>query len=149
MQVGCATCFVTLEFHGEDNSIDTGCLPFCITPSKLLDARNRVLLRNIKHNTTSYKAYAQQVHGLTKKDLDFLTNIRGYFPKAYVELQLQIQQYNPFLQLMLGNNHLMLLKYQGAHNLIFENWIDVISCLNTHYGNNKVGPMEIVWLFHF
>ena len=83
VQVGCATCFVTLEFYGVDNTIDTGCLPFCITPSNLLDASNKVLLRNIKQNTNSYEAYAEQVHGLTKKDIDFLTNIRGYFPKAY------------------------------------------------------------------
>ena len=149
VQVGCATCFVTLEFHGEVNTIDTGCLPLCITPSKLLDASNKFLLRNIKHNTNSYKAYAEQVHGLTKKDLDFLTNIRGYFPKAYKELQLQIRQYDPFLQSMLGDNHLMLLKYRGVYNLIFENWIDVISCLNAHYGNDKVGPTAIVWFFHF
>ena len=28
VQVGCTTCFVTLEFHGEDNTINTGCLLF-------------------------------------------------------------------------------------------------------------------------
>ena len=81
--VGCATCFVTLEFHGEENSINTGCLPLCITPSMLLNASDKVLLRTVKQNAAQYEAYAEHVHGLGKNDLDFLTNIKCYLPKAY------------------------------------------------------------------
>ena len=87
--------------------------------------------------------------GWEKKELDFLTNIRGYFPKAYLELELQIRQYDPFLQSMLSDYHRMLLQYRGAYELIFESWIEVVSCLNAHYGNDKVGPTAIVWFFHF
>ena len=43
----------------------------------------------------------------------------------------------------------MLIEYQGAYELLFEHWIDVMSCLNIHYRNDKVGPTAIVWFFHF
>lgn len=33
--------------------------------------------------------------------------------------------------------------------MLFDNWIDVMSCLNAHYRNDKVGPTAIVWFFHF
>ena len=49
--------------------------------------------------------------GWEKKDLGFLTNIRGYFPKVYNNSQLQIRKYDMFLQLMLSDNHLMILEY--------------------------------------
>ena len=72
----------------------------------------KVMLRNVMRNKSSYEAYAEQVHGLGKKDLDFLTSIKGYFPKVYEETQLQLRQYDPLLQAMLGDNHPMHLKYR-------------------------------------
>ena len=126
-----------------------GCLPFCVVPSDMVESSNKVMLRNIVHKKSNYEAYAKQVNGLGKKELDFLTSVKGYILKVYKETQLQFKQYDPLLQAMLRYSHPMHLEYRKAYKLLFNNWIEVNGCLNTHYGNNKVGPMAIVWFFHF
>ena len=62
---------------------------------------------------------------------------------------MKIEQYNPFLGTFLGTGHLVYCEYKNAYKLVFRHWMTFIKKFNMCYGNTKVGPMLIVWFFHF
>ena len=72
VQIGCSECFVSLLFHGHDHTISTGCLPFGVIPSKMVNASNKVLLCNIVQTNFNYESYAENVYGIGKTELNFL-----------------------------------------------------------------------------
>ena len=140
---------MNLLFHGLKYTIKIGCLPFGVIPSKMMTPNSRTLLSTIMNNNNNLESYVESVHGLIKTELDFLKSIKTHVPTHYEEFKIQIEQYDLFLGAFLGTGHAVYGEYRKAYKLVVKKWMFYIRQFDVGYGNAKVGPMLIVWFFHF